>query len=104
MGLEWAKPGTAALQRTFRPVATSQDVGGCWPSAFPAAPGPRNDGHGLGEDTAAGSSSAAGSGAATAAAPLPAARSNGSSMVPRRRVARITFPALSRSNAKETYE
>ncbi len=50
IGLECARPGTRAFQRTCCPRAASHAAGNCWSAATPAAPGPRNDGHGVGFD------------------------------------------------------
>src|ERR1035438_10611407 len=44
IGLEWARPGVGLFQAMLAPLETFQVAGKLFPSATPAAPGPRNDG------------------------------------------------------------
>src|SRR5688500_20312977 len=48
IGLEFAIPGIAVFHLMFFPLVTSHSVTARWPSPFPAAASPRNEGQFLG--------------------------------------------------------
>src|SRR5947209_13505017 len=64
IGDELPMPGIGVFQRTLRPESAFQAVGGCWPSATPDAPGPRNEGQFCGMMVPAIASSVPGAGRA----------------------------------------
>src|SRR3954471_15063233 len=58
IGLECARPGIDVRHRMLSPVVPFHRSGRCWPSATPAAAGPRNDGQLPSLDEGAGSACA----------------------------------------------